>query len=125
MMLRCRLWRGGSTTVGTGVVTISIFVSDCRSLTNGSALPSRETCVSRRPFAFGINARPPELSNTWFDATVDPLSVTPVISPVGSADDRWDAVDRVSCSALISIGEDSEFRVEARQGQDTEEFDPL
>jgi hypothetical protein len=77
-MLRCRLWRGGSTTVGIGVVTISIFVSDCRSLTNGSALPSRETCVSRRRFAFRINARPPELSNTWFDATVDPLSVTPV-----------------------------------------------
>jgi hypothetical protein len=109
-MLRCRLWRGGPTTVGTGVVTISIFVSDCRSLTNGSALPSRETCVSRRPFAFGINARPPELSNTWFDATVDPLSVTPVISPVGSEDDRWDAVDRVSCTAVISMGEDSEFR---------------
>ena len=97
-MLRCRLWRGGSTTVGTGVVTISIFVSDCR------------TCVSRRPFAFGINARPPELSNTWLDATVDPLSITPVISPVGSEDDRWDAVDRVSCTAVISIGEDSEFR---------------
>ena len=76
-MLRCRLWRGGPTMVGTGVVTISIFVSDCRSLTNGSALP---------------------------------LGVTPVISPVGPADDRWDAVDRVSCSAVISIGEDSEFR---------------
>ena len=38
------------------------------------------------------------------------LGVTPVISPVGPADDRWDAVDRVSCSAVISIGEDSEFR---------------
>jgi hypothetical protein len=157
-MLRCRLWRGGPTTVGTGVVTISISVSDCRSLTNGSALPSRETCVSPRHFTFEINARPPELSNTWFDATVDPLSVTPVISPVGSADDRWDAVDRVSCTAVISIGKDSEFRgnflvwspppdararrrlcgtvgmrarllgtdrVESRQGQDTEEFDPL
>ena len=109
-MLRCRLWRVGSTTVCTGVVTISIFVSDCRSLTNGSALPSRETCVSRRPFAFGINARPPELSNTWFDATVDPLSVTPVISPAGSEDDRWDAVDRVFCTAVIPMGKDSEFR---------------
>jgi hypothetical protein len=76
-MLRCRLWRGGSTTVGIGLVTISIFVSDCRSLTNGSTLP---------------------------------VGVTPVISSIGPADDRWDAVERVSCSAVISIGEDSEFR---------------